>query len=186
MRILLTGANGQVGQAVCQRAVQDGLDLVALTRADLDITDHRRVSEAVTHYRPTHIINAAAYTSVDQAEGEPEQAMAINAVGPGLLAKAAHQNGAMLVHYSSDYVFDGSGDRPWVETDAPGWPVKVRTEAIKRVTTDVFPVKAKRSHNSRLDCTALHEAFGIVLPDWRSGVSLALQKILASEAKGLL
>jgi dTDP-4-dehydrorhamnose reductase len=124
VKILLFGRNGQVGWEL-QRSLAPLGELVALDRAGEaglcgDLADPPGVADTVRQLRPDVIVNAAAYTAVDKAESEPEAARVINATAPGALAEAARELGALLVHYSTDYVFDGSGDRPWVETDATG------------------------------------------------------------------
>lgn len=124
MKILLFGKNGQVGWEL-QRSLAPLGEVVALDRAGEpglcgDLTDADGLARTVRLLKPDAIVNAAAYTAVDRAEQEPELARRVNAVAPGVLAQAARQAGAALVHYSSDYVFDGSGERPWSEEDATG------------------------------------------------------------------
>lgn len=123
MRILLTGRNGQVGWELARLLEQDA-EITAYDHAGLDITNARAVARAVTKVRPDAILNAAAYTAVDKAESEPEAARAANAVAPGLLAEQACRTGALLVHYSTDYVFDGRKTSPYVEDD-PTAPINV-------------------------------------------------------------
>jgi len=122
MKILLLGKNGQVGQAL-ERALAPLAgpgELLALDRSNGgDLAQLDTLAATVRQLRPQVIVNAAAYTAVDKAESEPDQARLINALAPKVLAKEAQALGAWLVHYSTDYVFDGSGTRPWVETDAP-------------------------------------------------------------------
>lgn len=122
LNVLLFGAGGQVGGELCRTLPALG----RLTALDIDSRAHcgdftrpADVAATVRAVKPDVIVNAAAYTAVDQAESEAELAFLINAQTPGVLADAAAQTGAWLVHYSTDYVFDGSGDRPWRETDAP-------------------------------------------------------------------
>jgi dTDP-4-dehydrorhamnose reductase len=90
------------------------------TDLNADFSRPEQLAETVLKVRPDVIVNAAAHTAVDKAESEPELARKLNATSPGVLAEAAQQIGALMVHYSTDYVFDGSGSRPWVETDATG------------------------------------------------------------------
>ena len=123
MRILLTGRNGQVGWEV-QKALAPLGELTALGRAELDLSDAGRLREAVREANPDVIVNAAAYTAVDKAESEREAAFAVNATAPGILAEEAKRNGALLVHYSTDYVFDGAKPVPYVEEDEPN-PINV-------------------------------------------------------------
>ncbi|MDO9315951.1 MAG: dTDP-4-dehydrorhamnose reductase [Burkholderiaceae bacterium] len=123
MKILLFGKNGQVGWEL-QRALAPLGELIALTTnsAELmaDFADPESLAATVRAVAPQWIVNAAAYTAVDKAESEPDLARRINAVAPGVLAREAAAIGAGLVHYSTDYVFDGSGNVPWVEDDATG------------------------------------------------------------------
>ena len=122
MKILLFGKDGQVGWEL-QRSLAPLGELVALSSNSEDFCgdlgkpeDIRRTVQAV---QPTIIVNAAAHTAVDRAESESQAAHAINAAAPAALAEKARRCGALLVHYSTDYVFDGSGSRPWRETDKP-------------------------------------------------------------------
>ncbi|MGF6900964.1 dTDP-4-dehydrorhamnose reductase [Paraburkholderia sp. GAS348] len=114
--ILVTGINGQVGFELV-RTLQGLGHIVALDRAALDLADAARVKEVVRSIAPHVIVNAAAYTSVDQAEDEAEQARLLNAEGPRLLAAEARRLNAWLVHYSTDYVFDGTKRDSYVEGD---------------------------------------------------------------------
>jgi dTDP-4-dehydrorhamnose reductase len=129
MKILLLGKNGQVGQAL-QRTLAPLGELVALDRnqgsAGLcgDLGQPECLAATIRQLRPDVIVNAAAYTAVDKAESEPEQARLINAKAPEVLAREAEALGAWLIHYSTDYVFNGSGTEPWQETD-PTAPLNV-------------------------------------------------------------
>lgn len=122
MKVLITGADGQVGRAL-RRTAGNGITLVAHTREDLDISLPDCVP-AVTAIAPDVIVNAAAYTAVDQAEVEPERADAVNALGAEHLAHAAYNTGARLVQISTDFVFDGRQGRPYRPDDAPD-PINV-------------------------------------------------------------
>ncbi|TAN65018.1 MAG: dTDP-4-dehydrorhamnose reductase [Methylobacter sp.] len=123
MKILLFGKNGQVGWEL-QRSLAPLGELVALGSDSQslcgDFTNLEGIAQTVRTVAPDIIVNAAAYTAVDKAESEPELARTINALAPGILAQEAKRSGAWLIHYSSDYVFDGSGDTPWLETDPTG------------------------------------------------------------------
>jgi len=123
MRVLLTGARGQVG-AELARALEGRAEVIAHDRASLDLSDPDAIRARVREARPAVIANAAAYTAVDRAESEPDAARAANALAPGILAEEARRAGALLVHYSTDYVFDGTKIEPYVETDPTG-PVSV-------------------------------------------------------------
>lgn len=119
MRALVTGAGGQVGREVVELLSLSGHhDVLGLTRADLDIADRERVLQVAGEWAPGTIINAAAFTAVDACEGTPDKAWAVNALGARHIAEAARMVGAHLVHISTDYVFDGTSPRPYVEWDA--------------------------------------------------------------------
>jgi dTDP-4-dehydrorhamnose reductase len=117
VNILLLGAHGQVGAALRPLLASMGT-LTAWTRADLDLQQPAQIRARVLEVRPQLIINAAAYTAVDRAESEPHIAHAINATAPAVLAAVASQCDALLVHYSTDYVFDGNKTTPYLEEDA--------------------------------------------------------------------
>ena len=123
MKILLTGATGQVGYEL-ERSLQALGEVVALDRARMDLSDLDQVRDMVRQVRPGLIVNPAAYTAVDKAESEPELAHRINALAPGVMAAEAALLGAAMVHYSTDYVFDGSKPGAYAESDAPG-PINV-------------------------------------------------------------
>jgi len=125
MRILLLGKSGQVGWEL-QRALAPLGGVTSLGRGENseglsgDLADPSTLADTVTCVVPDVIVNAAAYTAVDKAESDPQQARAVNALAPKVLAREAARIGALLVHYSTDYVFDGSGTRPWREDDPTG------------------------------------------------------------------
>jgi dTDP-4-dehydrorhamnose reductase len=116
MRILLTGRDGQVGFELARKLAPLG-ELMAFDRAGLDLADPDALVAACRLVRPALIVNAAAYTAVDRAEAEPKTALAVNGRAPGILAEESRRLGALLVHYSTDYVFDGKKKAPYVETD---------------------------------------------------------------------
>lgn len=117
MKVLLTGANGQVGQAIQRILAKHQVPCVALPRQALDISQAEAVMACYQHHQPTVVINAAAYTAVDKAEQQAEQAFAINALGPEYLAQACAAWRIPLVHFSTDYVFDGTQSTPYSEKD---------------------------------------------------------------------
>ena len=121
--ILLVGSSGQLGFELARVLPAHG-QVVALDRAALDLADADAIVAAVRSARPRMIVNAAAYTAVDRAENEPAQADAINARAPGILAEEAKRAGAMLIHYSTDYVFDGEAAAPYDELAIPN-PINV-------------------------------------------------------------
>ena len=116
--ILLFGRNGQVGWEL-QRSLAPLGKVLALASADCDLRDAEAVARAIREAAPRIIVNAAAYTAVDKAENDAATAMQINAQAPAVMAAEAHRLGARLVHFSTDYVFDGGKAAPYVETDAP-------------------------------------------------------------------
>ena len=123
MKILLLGSNGQLGGEL-ERQLSSVGSVAAFPRSALDITNHRAVTDAVLAIHPNVIVNAAAYTAVDKAETDAERANSVNAEAVANLAQIAQKNGAWLIHYSTDYVFDGSKPTPYIETDAPN-PINV-------------------------------------------------------------
>lgn len=282
-KLLIFGANGQVGGALNMLA--EG-DVVALGRGEADLSKPETLRRVIADIRPDAIINAAAYTAVDKAEEEEALATLINADAPGVMAEEAAKRGIPFVHYSTDYVFDGSGERPWKEDDntaplnaygrsklageqavlaaggnafifriswvydatgknflttmlrlakdrevlkvvadqfgapcyaphlaratldvlaaegAPGiyhmanagetswhcFATEIFAEARKKgvdlavkevlpIPASDYPTPAKRPTNSRLDCTKLHDIFGLSLPDWREGLKEAIAQI---------
>jgi len=115
--ILLLGSTGQVGVEL-QKLLTEA-DLHVLSRRDVDLTDEDALRSVIRRIRPEFIVNAAAYTAVDRAESEPDLARSVNANAPTILAEEARLLNAWLLHFSTDYVFDGSNGRPWIESDAP-------------------------------------------------------------------
>ncbi len=116
--ILIVGAAGQVGREL-QRAFAGCGSIAAVDRESVDLAVPDQIRELVRRVQPRILLNAAAYTAVDRAESEPDLARAINAVAPRILAEEARSLDALFVHYSTDYVFDGSKQEPWTEEDAP-------------------------------------------------------------------
>jgi dTDP-4-dehydrorhamnose reductase len=122
-RWLVVGAAGQLGTTATAR-LADRADVVALTRRDLDVTDHAAVIDRIARERPQVVLNASAYNAVDAAEDDPVSALAVNACAVQSLARAAASAGAVFVHFSTDFVFDGTASTPYTETDATA-PVNV-------------------------------------------------------------
>ena len=179
MKILLFGKSGQVGWEL-QRSLAPLGELVALGSASRemcgDLQNLEGIAETSRETSPDVIVNAAAHTAVDKAESEPELAEALNVRGPEALARAAVQCGALLVHYSTDYVFDGSGTRPWTESDPTG-PLSVygRTKlagelAIQRSgcrylifrTSWVYSAKGKNFARTILKLAAERESLSVI------------------------
>jgi dTDP-4-dehydrorhamnose reductase len=117
MRLLVTGGAGMLGQAVATAATRLGHDVIALSRAELDVTDAEHVRRVIAAAEPRAIVNCAAWTDVDGAETAEAAATAVNGDGAGNVARVAAETGARLVHVSTDYVFDGTKSAPWVESD---------------------------------------------------------------------
>ncbi|MFC7688623.1 dTDP-4-dehydrorhamnose reductase [Paeniroseomonas aquatica] len=119
MRVLVIGRTGQISTELRARLPAAGHEELALEAPELDLTSAASIAAAMAGFRPEAIINAAAYTAVDRAEDDRALAFAVNGTGPGLLGEAAARAGIPVVHYSTDYVFDGSKPTPYTEADAP-------------------------------------------------------------------
>ena len=172
MNILLLGKGGQVGWEL-QRSLSV---LGQVTALDFDSTEHcgdfsnpAGLADTVRALRPDIIVNAAAHTAVDKAESEPDLARTLNATAPGVLAQEAARLGAWLVHYSTDYVFDGSGTRPWRETDntAPlsvygatklEGEQRIQQSGCKHLILRTSWVYAARGGNFARPCCAWHKS----------------------------
>lgn len=124
MRIIVTGANGQLGRALVERASRLGMDVIAAGRSRLDVGDAERVKRLIHSARPDVVLNAAAWTSVDDAEAHPNDVFRINRDGAANIATACADVDALMVHYSTDYVFDGRSTEAYVESDAPN-PINI-------------------------------------------------------------
>lgn len=118
MRILVTGKSGQVGYEL-MRSLQPLGEVIGVDRQEMDLSDLDQVRDVIRRVQPRLIVNPAAYTAVDKAETEPELAMRINGLAPGVMAEEAAKLGAAIVHYSTDYVFDGTKPEPYTEADTP-------------------------------------------------------------------
>jgi len=118
MRILVTGVSGQVGAALVTRLHNE--DVIAASRSVIDLAQPNNIAAVLQQLHPAIVVNAAAYTAVDQAETELELARVVNSVAPGVIARWASAKGVPLIHFSTDYVFDGHGQTGWREDDATG------------------------------------------------------------------
>jgi dTDP-4-dehydrorhamnose reductase len=147
MRIVVVGAGGQVGAAVVHEC-RAAHDVIALPRAALDIGDDRAVAAAMDRVQPEIIVNGAAYTDVDGAEDHPIDALNANAFGVRALAVAAKKHGATLVHYSTDFVFNGAASAPYTEADRPG-PRGVY--AMSKLLGEWFAADAPRAYVLRVE-----------------------------------
>ncbi|WP_199189550.1 dTDP-4-dehydrorhamnose reductase [Trinickia dabaoshanensis] len=195
--ILLTGAGGQVGFELA-RSLQGLGRVVACDRAALDLSDLARVREAVRGIRPALVVNAAAYTAVDRAETDAEAAMLINGAAPGVLAEEAARIGAPLVHYSTDYVFDGRGNAAYTEEDEPnpqneyGRSKLAGERAVAAAggahlifrTSWVYGMRGKNFLLTMLRLGAEREALNVVndqigAPTWSNTIAVMTANILA-------
>lgn len=122
-KIMLLGKNGQVGWEL-ERTLAPLGEVIALDKEDIDLANPDQIIQGIRDIKPNIIVNAAAYTAVDKAEEEPELAMLINGIAPGIIAEEAKKIGAGLIHYSTDYVFDGTKRTPYTEEDEPN-PINV-------------------------------------------------------------
>jgi dTDP-4-dehydrorhamnose reductase len=194
--ILITGANGQLGYELARLLPAHGA-VTALDRSQLDLTDVDAIRAAVRALRPELIVNAAAYTAVDRAEGEPELAEAINARAPAVLAEEAKRLEAVLIHFSTDYVFDGAASTPYGET-APTNPLNVygRSKLLGEqavaaagaaaVTLRTSWVYARRGHNFLLTMRRLgaeRDVLRIVadqigVPNWNVALAEAVSALV--------
>jgi dTDP-4-dehydrorhamnose reductase len=148
MRYLLTGAAGQLGSAFRARLASEGADVVALTRAELDLSDAGRIAQAVDDARPDVVLNCAAYNAVDAAEDDAPGAFAVNAFAVLALARAVESAGATLVHYSTDFVFDGTASAPYNERAATN-PRSVYGQS--KLTGEWMTFEARRSYVLRVE-----------------------------------
>jgi dTDP-4-dehydrorhamnose reductase len=202
-RILVTGASGQLGFELARTLAPLG-DVIATDRAALDLADADAIVAAMRAHTPAVVVNAAAYTAVDQAERDEAQAHAINAIAPGILAEQAHRIGALLVHYSTDYVFDGRQAEPYAE-DAPTNPVNAygrsklageQAIAATGATAFVFRtswVYADRGRNFLLTMRRLageREEIRVVddqrgTPNWSRALARATSRVLTRDREWL-
>jgi dTDP-4-dehydrorhamnose reductase len=172
--VVVTGSAGLLGAAML-RALDDGYHVIGMTRGDLDITDQAAVTDAVMGVRPAAIVNCASYNAVDAAEGEPVRALEVNAFAVESLARAAAACGAALVHYSTDFVFDGESDRPYTEDDPPH-PKSVY--AASKLLGEWLAAKAPRAFVLRVE-----SLFGAA-PGWQ-GRRSSVDKIIDGIESGI-
>jgi dTDP-4-dehydrorhamnose reductase len=147
MRVVVTGAAGLLGAAVVREFSGAG-EVLAFDRVALDVTNDTAVAEAIGDARPDVVINCAAYNNVDGAEDDPVTALSVNAFAVRAMARAAAEHGAIIVHYSSDFVFDGETDRPYVEEDRPN-PSGVY--AASKLLGDLFALDSGRAYVLRVE-----------------------------------
>jgi len=203
MRILLLGKNGQIGWEL-QRTMATLGEITAWDIEDLDLTDEKAIRTGVRKVQPQLIVNAAAYTAVDKAEEEPELAMAINGIAPGILAEEAKKIGAGIIHYSTDYVFDGTKNSPYTEEDEPN-PInvygKTKLEGERNIqnsgapyfifrTSWVYGTRGKnflltilRLAKEREELTIVDDQIGS--PTWSRMISEATAQVVAQGVKDI-
>lgn len=202
MRILITGAGGQLGTDLGEMLA--AFELHPLGHGALDVSDENAVNDAVRGIKPRWIINAAAYNDVDGAEQDAERAFAVNGAGPGFLADAAGLVGASLIHISTDYVFDGTKGSPYVEEDRPN-PLSVygrsKLEGERRVlnstaassvlrTAWLYGVHGKNFVKAIQKAARKGGPLRVVAdqvgsPTWTWHLAGAIRNLIASEARGL-
>jgi len=198
-RVLLTGKNGQVGSEL-QRLLGNSSELRALDRQELDLSNSKDIRDAIRRFHPHIIINAAAYTAVDRAESEQAAARIVNADAPTVMAEEAKAIGAALIHYSTDYVFDGSKRSPYREDDPP-CPISVYGESklageqgIQNVggaylifrTEWVYALRGKNFLCTIARLASQQEQLRIVAdqrgaPTWSREIAIATAKIVSKE-----
>jgi dTDP-4-dehydrorhamnose reductase len=196
--ILLTGADGQVGLELSRLLAASG-DVVAANRKTLDLADPDAIVAAVRHVKPSLIVNAGAYTAVDRAESEAELARAVNSRAPRILAEEAKRASAVLVHYSTDYVFDGKQATPYKE-DAPAVPLNVygqtklegeqaiaavgarsivlRTSWVYGLTGRNFLLTMRRLAAERDELRIVSDQIGV--PNWSRTLAASTARIVAA------
>lgn len=157
MRILLIGKNGQVGWEL-ERSLLPLGEIIAIDYPEIDLASIPSTRNILRRIQPDVIVNAAAYTAVDQAENQPELAFAINGIAPGILAEEAHTLGAVFIHYSTDYVFDGKKGAPYTEEDTPN-PVNTYGESklegersVQQVGGAAIILRTSWVYSLRRDC----------------------------------
>lgn len=204
MKILLTGPTGQVGWELAQKLAAIG-EVVRLDRRALDLADADAIRAKVREVRPDVIVNAAAYTAVDRAESEPDRAMAINGRAPGVFAEEAKRLGVLLIHYSTDYVFDGTKAAPYSEDDTPN-PLSVygrsklegeraiqasgcrhlilRTSWVYAARGQNFLLTMLRLGAERPELRVVDDQRGA--PTWARDIAAATVKLISSSPNGLL
>ena len=164
MKILLTGKNGQIGWELARALAPLG-EVIAVDRGGLDLAVPDRIVSVVRSVRPEVLINAAAYTAVDRAESEPDAAYAINAAAVAILADEAKRVQALLIHYSTDYVFDGTKDTPYTEEDRPdplnayGRSKLAGEQAIREIGGAHLILRTSWVYSARQEFPSCHSAF---------------------------
>lgn len=197
MKILLIGNKGQVGWELNRTLLSLG-EIIVVDYPEIDLARETSVREWIRQVKPQVIVNAAAYTAVDQAESEPDLVMAINAIAPGIMAEEAEANNAALVHYSTDYVYDGTKGEAYIETDLPnplnvyGWSKLAGDQNIQQVSGSYFIFRTTWVYSKRqggfvqkvLDWARKNETLRIVSdqvgsPSWARMLAEITSQVLA-------
>jgi dTDP-4-dehydrorhamnose reductase len=201
LRIVVAGAAGQLGHEVATRFARTH-DVTPLTRAEVDLTQHESVMRAVAAARPDVVVNCTAYNAVDQAEDDAVTALAVNAFAVRSLARAAGDAGALLVHYSTDFVFDGTASRPYTEEDEPAprsvyGQSKLVGELFARDATRHYVLRVESLFGGRKPRSSLDRIIDAVLagreapvfvdrvvsPSFVPDVASATESLIANEAE---
>jgi dTDP-4-dehydrorhamnose reductase len=204
MKVLVTGASGQLGSEVAVRLQQQGHHVIMPGRDEMDFTSPETLMQCIRHHRPEQVVNCAAYTQVDRAESEPDTAFAVNRDAPGRLAEAVAENGGSLLHVSTDFVFDGKRDTPWNETDKPdplcvyGRSKLAGEQAVMQVLPDatvlrtawVYGVNGHNFVKTILRVARDGKPLRVVddqvgTPTWSSDIADVIARLLADGATGL-
>ncbi|MBN4079382.1 dTDP-4-dehydrorhamnose reductase [Beggiatoa alba] len=197
-RVLITGANGQVGWEL-QKTALAGIEVIAQDRNSMDIREQDQINKIIAELSPDIVINAAAYTAVDKAEREPELAFAVNAAGAGYLAKACHGQGVRLIHISTDFVFDGTQAKSYLPGDLPnplsvygasklegekqvnkfthGQAIIIRTAWVYSAHGNNFVKTMLRLFKERTELNVVVDQIGT--PTWANGLAHIIWKIMA-------
>ena len=203
-RILVTGASGQLGHEVTARLVQQGCEVIAPVREEMDFLDPGQVADVASTAQADWVVNCAAYTQVDRAESEPGQAQLINCDSAGRLAEAVAGYGGRMLHVSTDFVFDGTASRPYREDDAPN-PLSVYgrskrdaelavgaalPQAIILRTAWVYGVHGNNFVKTMLRLAAEREQLRVVsdqvgTPTWARDIARAISELISHDARGV-
>lgn len=199
MKILLTGRNGQVGREL-QKVLQPLGSIIATDRIALDLGNNDSIRRVIRQTKPDMIVNSAAYTAVDKAESEPEIAMQVNGAAPGVMAEEAKRLGALLVHYSTDYVFDGGKQSPYTEDDTTNplnvygrskrdGEMRIQASGCRHLilrTSWIYGLRGRNFLLTVLDKASKGERLRVVgdqfgVPNWNVTIARASRECLAGE-----
>lgn len=203
MKVLITGAGGQLGRELCDRLAQTEYEFIPFTRADADFAQPERVHAAIAAHQADWVINCAAYTAVDKAEADADTAYAVNRDAVRAVAEAVAGYGGRLLHVSTDFIFDGAQSRPYRESDAPN-PLGVYAQskwageqAVRAILPDALIVRTAWVHGAHgynfvktmLRLAAEREELRVVddqigSPSWTGDIAAALIELIGQDATG--